>query len=124
MSAFKHGLSGYTNHRCRCDVCATAHREYQREYMREYRRSDKYREYQREYKREYGQSASGRTSRERGNRKKRTRLGDRRGRYTPAEDRIVAQTHLTVIERAAQLGRTAESVNNRANLLRRKGLIP
>ena len=120
MSAFKHGLSGYTNHRCRCDVCATAHREYKREY----RRSDKHREYQREYMREYGQSASGRTSRERGNRKKRTRLGDRRGRYTPAEDRIVAQTHLTVIERAAQLGRTAESVNNRANLLRRKGLIP
>lgn len=29
-----HGtLGGYTNHKCRCDKCLEAHRDYQREYM-------------------------------------------------------------------------------------------
>jgi 5-methylcytosine-specific restriction endonuclease McrA len=29
-----HGLSGYTNHKCRCDTCRTAWRAYQRAYKR------------------------------------------------------------------------------------------
>jgi hypothetical protein len=27
---FEHGHSGYTNHRCRCDVCRTGNRDYMR----------------------------------------------------------------------------------------------
>ena len=29
---FKHGIGGYNNRHCRCDVCAAAKREYQAEY--------------------------------------------------------------------------------------------
>ena len=31
---FRHGLSGYTNHRCRCDICRDALREYARDARR------------------------------------------------------------------------------------------
>lgn len=63
---FNHGRTGYQYHRCRCDVCADAEREYQqrdyeqrleykRQYKREYQKRDYVREQQRGYQREYQQ---------------------------------------------------------------------
>lgn len=35
-TAVNHGnIGAYTNHGCRCELCADAHREYQREYRRD-----------------------------------------------------------------------------------------
>ena len=31
---FKHGRSGYVHHKCRCDVCSAANRQYKEEYYR------------------------------------------------------------------------------------------
>ena len=30
MSSFKHGLSAYKRHRCRCDICSAANLDYER----------------------------------------------------------------------------------------------
>lgn len=31
MNSFKHGLSAYKRHRCRCDICSAANLAYERE---------------------------------------------------------------------------------------------
>ena len=37
VGGFEHGVSAYSNHRCRCDVCRSAFSEYQRNARRERR---------------------------------------------------------------------------------------
>jgi len=48
---FKHGISGYNYHKCRCDICVTAIRKWSHEWQKDYRlkNDDKIKKYSKEY---------------------------------------------------------------------------
>lgn len=40
-SSFKHGIGGYTNHGCKCEICTEKWREYHTAYCRKWRARNK-----------------------------------------------------------------------------------
>jgi 5-methylcytosine-specific restriction endonuclease McrA len=50
---WKHGHSGYNNHKCRCDICKKAVNEYNRRIQTEYRKRPKVKLYHEAYLAEY-----------------------------------------------------------------------
>lgn len=107
---FNHGISGYTHHGCRCDVCVTAQREYQREYQKR----DHVRDRRREYAREYGNSPSRDRVAENVARKDAEADRGRSGQWTDAEVKVLmSNLHLPYREIGCLLGRSRCSVKNK-----------
>ena len=132
-STFKHGLSGYNKHSCRCDVCRAAKSERAREYSRRPEARERKRKYMLEYRRRKGRRPERcrREYRLEYNRNdaqftrsyKRIQVANenatRRGRWTPGEVKLLHNPHLTSIEIAELLERSYASVKHqRAKELR------
>jgi hypothetical protein len=144
---FTHGtLSGYNYHRCRCDLCREAKREYDRayreanrDYFAEYERArreadreriaerrrdwhDANREHVAEYHRDwYDRNRYSHSVKNARRRAKRARIpGPRNGLpWTLAEDATVLRDDITIVEMCYLTGHSYGSVTGRRRRLRR-----